>query len=102
MAATLDAAAEAELEAATIRAAAAPLLRSAPKAAAAPPATTFQEEGSSGSGIQMVKQQVQAELQARDEHMQAKEEIAGGTKNKAVLQNATAAKRILTDETASM
>ena len=52
VAATLDAAKEAQQEAATIRATAAPLLRSAPKAAAVPPAPSFQEGGSSGSGTQ--------------------------------------------------
>ena len=34
--------------------------------------------------------------------MQAKEEVAGRAKNKAVLQNAAAAKKNITDERASM
>ena len=34
--------------------------------------------------------------------MQAKEEIAGGTKNKAALQNAAAAKKILTEDRGSV
>ncbi len=54
VAATLDAAREAEQQATGIRATIAPILRSAPKAAAAaaPPAPSFQEGGSSASPTQ--------------------------------------------------
>ena len=49
-----------------------------------------------------MQQQVQAEMQDHDEHMHAKEEMAGGTKNKAALQNAAAVERILTADKGSV
>ena len=54
-----------------------------------------------GSGHQG-QQPFLPDQQHRDELMQAKEEIAGGTKNKAALQNAAAAKKILTKDRGSV
>ena len=61
------------------------------------PHSSFQEGGSSGSGHQG-QQPFLPDQHHRDEHMQAKEEIAGGTINKAALQNAAAGKKILTED----
>ena len=67
VAATLDAAKEAEQQAATIKTTLAPILRTAPKAAAAPPTnrwgSSYQEGGSSASTGQQSAQQQQQQQQ---------------------------------------
>ena len=81
---------DAEKEATTTSATAATLLRAAPKTSSPAPPPSFQEGGSNGSGQRQSQQQ-----QQQDADMQAKEDVEGGVKNKAALQNAAAAKRIL-------